>query len=289
MDLVVQSADLAAEAVAAFEAACLAPRIARRKSAVRLFDVPDDADTRKIAAALAAYWKCDAAFVPPGRRAADFRLLVMDMDSTLVTIEGIDELARLAGKGPQVAAITASAMRGDVIEYAQSLRDRVALLAGSDAALVQRVIDERLQWSPGAAALVAAARAWGWRTLLVSGGFTAFAERVQQDLRIDESWANALVVDDGRLTGEVLGPAANDGHIVDGAAKARALRQACAALACSPTAAVAVGDGANDLQMMGAAGLSIAYRAKPVVRERASVALDHTGLDGVLNLFADGW
>jgi phosphoserine phosphatase len=289
VDLVIQSAAFASEAVDAFSAACLAPRCERRASAARLFDVPSDADTRKIAAALAAFWKCDAAFVPSALRVADFRLLVMDMDSTLITMEGVDELARLAGKWPEVAALTAAAMGNAGVEYSQSLRERVALLAGVDAGLLQRVIDERLRLSPGAAQLLAGARAHGWRTLLVSGGFTDFAEHVQKLLGIDEIWANSLVVSQGRLTGEVRGPSADEGRILDGAAKARLLHAACTRLACPPSAAIAVGDGANDLAMLGAAGLSVAYRGKAVVRERAKFALDFAGLDGILHLFSDDW
>jgi len=289
MDLVIQARNLSADAAQAFAAACLAARHVRRGTAARLYGVHDDAESRSIVAALAAFWKCDAAFVDPRLRMADFRVLVSDMDSTLITIECIDELARLAGKGAEVAAITEAAMRGEIADFSESLRQRVALLAGASVALIDRVSAERLRLSPGAAALLAGARAGGWKTLLVSGGFSAFADGIRDDLGMDASWANVLVERDGRLTGEVLGPAANDGSIVDAAAKARALRQICAESGCTPRQAIAVGDGANDLQMMAAAGLSIAYRAKPVVKERATYALDHTGLDGILKLFADGW
>jgi len=289
MDLVIQAEQLSPDAADAFAAACLATRQVRRGKAVRLYGVRDDADNRRIVAALAAFWKCDAALVDPRLRLADYRVLVSDMDSTLITIECIDELARLAGKGAEVAAITEAAMRGEIPDYSHSLQQRVALLAGASATLVDRVSTERLRLSPGAAALMAGARRAGWKTLLVSGGFTAFADDIRDDLGMDGSWANILVERDGLFTGEVLGPAQNDGAIVDAAAKARALRELCAANHCAPRHAIAVGDGANDLQMMAAAGLSIAYRAKPVVRERASHALDHTGLDGILNLFADGW
>jgi phosphoserine phosphatase len=288
-DLVIQAENLAPDAADAFVAACLAPSHVRRGNAVRMSGVRDDADTRTIVTALAAYWKCDTAFVDPRLRIADYRVLVTDMDSTLITIECIDELARLAGKGPEVAAITAAAMRGEIADFSESLRRRVALLAGTEAGLVERVTAERLRLSPGAGALLTAARGNGWKTLLVSGGFTSFADGIRHDLEMDESWANELEVRDGHLTGMVAGPAQNDGHIVDGAAKARALRTFCTAHGCTARQAIAVGDGANDLAMMGAAGLSIAYRAKPVVRERATYALNHTGLDGILNLFSDGW
>jgi len=288
-DLLIQAPALPGAAVEAFAAACPAARVTRREGAARLYGVADSADTRRIVTALAAYWECDAALLAPDLHSRSFRLLVMDMDSTLVTIEGIDELARLAGKGAQVAAITEAAMRGQIRDYAQSLRRRVALLKGADAGLAAQVIAERLQLSPGAGGLLDAARVLGWRTLLVSGGFTVFADHVRDQLGIDASWANALHSRDGRYTGEVSGPAQNGGQIVDAAAKARALREHCAALGCTPAQAVAIGDGANDLEMLAAAGLSVAFRAKPVVRERAHIALDHSGLDGLLNAFADRW
>jgi phosphoserine phosphatase len=289
IDLVIQSDGLSAQAIEAFEVALPAPPCRRRAGAARFPGVPDDARTRAVAVALAEYWRCDAAFVPARMRSADFRALVMDMDSTVITIECIDEVARFAGKGEAVAAITEAAMRGEIADYAESLRRRVALLAGTDAGVLERVRSERLRLSPGAPALLAAARARGWRTLLVSGGFTVFAGAVGRDLGFDATCANELLVRDGRLTGEVCGPPENGGEIVDAAGKARALQRLCDAIGCAPSAAIAVGDGANDLQMLGAAGLSVAYRAKPLVRARASHALDHCGLDGLLALFSDSW
>jgi phosphoserine phosphatase len=288
MDLVLQSADLADAACDAFRVALLGPRLARHRCAARLYDVPGDPETRRIVRALAAYWRCDADFVPPGMRAAGLRALVMDMDSTAITIEGIDELARLAGQGEAVAAITEAAMRGEIADYAQSLRRRVALLAGADAALLGRVgVAARL--TPGARELLAGARALGWRTLLVSGGFDALAGVVAAELGFDEVVANELVVEGDRITGEVRGPAANGGAILDGPGKARMLRELCERLSCPSDRAVAVGDGANDLAMMGLAGVSVAWRAKPKVREQARYALDFAPLDGVLELFADRW
>jgi phosphoserine phosphatase len=291
MDALIQAPGLPSAAIEAFAVALLARETRRRPGAARLYGVVDDAATRKVTAALATFWKCDANLVRPDLRTADFRVLAMDMDSTAITVEGIDELAALAGKGPQVAEITAAAMRGEIPDYSDSLRRRVALLAGSDAALLERVLRERVRISPGARELVAAARALGWRTLLVSGGFDAIATPVGAELGVDAVCANHLVVEDGRLTGEVVGPAEDEGAIVDAPAKARTLQRLCAALEppARPLAAVAIGDGANDLGMMAIAGLSVAYRAKPAVRERATCALDHAPLDAILNLFADRW
>jgi phosphoserine phosphatase len=220
----------------------------------------------------------DYAFVAAGAQLADFRLAVMDMDSTLITIECIDEIADLQQLKPQVAAITARAMRGE-IEYAQSLRERVALLAGLDAGALQRVYDERLQLSPGAEALLAGFKRCGIKTLLVSGGFNFFTSRLQQRLGLDYTCSNELEIADGRLTGRVVG------DIVDAVAKRKALLRTRAALKLEKAQVIAFGDGANDLLFMQEAGVSIAYHAKPVVRAQATHALSHVGLDGVLNLY----
>jgi len=288
-DLVIQSQDLPTAAVDAFRVGCPAQRLVRHVNAARFFGVVEDAQTAKVTQALAAYWHCDAALVRSARRAADFRALILDMDSTVITIECIDEIAQLAGKGTQVSAITDAAMRGEISDYAESLRRRVALLAGTEENVLERVRTERMQLTSGAQALLAAARANCWSTLLVSGGFTAFAEPVRQSLGIDASCANELVTRDGYLTGEVQGPREDNGRIVDASGKARAMRRLCARLQCGTDRAIVVGDGANDLEMMAAAGLSVAYCPKPIVRERATFVLEHTGLDGLLNLLSDPW
>ncbi len=289
MDLVLQSPHLTDTAVDALQRAC-APRSVRRKpGAARLAEVAHDDGTRATVAALAQEHDCDVAFVDGARAQADIRALAMDMDSTVITIECMDEIAGYAGKGAEVAAITEAAMRGEIPDFAESLRRRAALLAGADAALIDRVIADRLRFSPGAPELIAAARANGWKTLLVSGGFVQFTGHVQRALGFDVACANHIEIRDGRLTGHVSGPPENGGAIVDAAGKAAALRRLCAEIGCDTSQAIAVGDGANDLQMMRLSGLSVAYRAKPLVRSQANVAIQHAGLDGILNLFADRW
>jgi len=228
------------------------------------------------AACLAA--RLDYAFVPPGRKLSEFKLLAMDMDSTLITIECIDEIADMQGLKPQVAAITEAAMRGE-IEFRESLTRRVALLKGLDTGALQRVYQERLRLSPGAEPLLAAAKAAGLKTLLVSGGFTYFTERIGERLGLDYTHANLLEEAGGKLTGRVVG------EIVDADEKRRTVERVCDELGIEAAQAIVMGDGANDLKMMAIAGLSVAYRAKPVVRAQASVALNFVGLDGVLQLF----
>jgi phosphoserine phosphatase len=220
----------------------------------------------------------DFAWVPETRRLADFKLAVMDMDSTLITIECIDEIADMLGLKPQVAAITAAAMRGE-LDYPASLRERVALLKGLPEAALARVYDERLQLSPGAETMLARFRELGIHTLLVSGGFTYYTDRLKTRLGLDETRSNTLEIEGGMLTGRVLG------EIVDATVKAAALRAARDRLGIAREQIIAMGDGANDLAFMAEAGVSIAYRAKPVVRAQATHALNHTDLDGVLNLF----
>jgi phosphoserine phosphatase len=216
-------------------------------------------------------------FTPP-LRLADFRLVAFDMDSTLITIECIDEIADLQGLKPQVAAITEREMRGE-IDCPESLRRRVALLEGLPVEALARVYDERLQLSPGAERMLAGFRAVGARTLLVSGGFTFFTDRLRDRLGLDYTGSNVLGVREGRLTGTV------EGDVFDARAKAQTLRAHADALRGRDGIVVALGDGANDLPMLGAADVSIAYRAKPVVRRSATHAIDHCGLDAVLNLF----
>jgi phosphoserine phosphatase len=245
----------------------------------RCVDVTDSPAVRSQIEEASLQARLDATFIKPGRQLADFGLLAMDMDSTVITIECIDEIADMQGLKPQVAAITEAAMRGE-IEFAESLTRRVALLEGLDAGALQKVYDERLKFSPGAEALISAAHAAGVKTLLVSGGFTFFTDRVRQRLNLDYSHANVLEVVDGRLTGKVVG------GIVDAEEKKRTVERVCAELGIPARQAIVMGDGANDLKMMSVAGLSVAYRAKPVVRAQADVALNFSGLDGILALLA---
>ncbi len=283
MDLVIQSADLPTDAVDAFRVACLARRVRRRLNSARLLDVQDDTDSRKAAAALSAYWKCDAAFVDPAMKLADFRLLALDMDSTLINIESLDEIAAYAGRGEEVAAITEAAMRGEIADYRESLRRRVAMLGGADEALLGRVYEERLRLNAGAEELLRACKAAGLKTLLVTGGFTFFTDRMKQRLGFDFTRSNELEVADGRLTGRVTGP--GGGEIIDAEGKAQAVRDACAQIGCPTDRSIVIGDGANDLKMLRLAGLSVAYRAKPVVAQQAAQSLNFSPLDGVLAWF----
>lgn len=224
-------------------------------------------------------------FVPP-LQLSGFKLIAFDMDSTLINIECIDEIADAVGKKSEVAAITEATMRGEIKDFKESLRRRVALLKGVPVAALQRVYDERLRLNPGADTLVAACRTAGLKVLLVSGGFTFFANRVKDRLGIDYARSNLLAEADGHLTGEVM--AQHWGDICDGAEKRRTLLEVASLLGVEARQCIAVGDGANDLPMMGACadagGLSVAYHAKPKVREQAMVAIESGGLDRLLEL-----
>jgi phosphoserine phosphatase len=223
--------------------------------------------------------RIDCAWLPATPKLADFKLLAMDMDSTLITIECIDEIADMQGLKPQVSEITEAAMRGE-LEFNESLTRRVALLKGLDASALQRVYDERLQLSPGVETMLAAVKAAGIKTLLVSGGFTFFTDRMKATLGLNYAHSNELEIIDGKLTGKVLG------GIVNADEKKHTVERVCAELNIAASQAIVMGDGANDLSMMSIAGLSVAFRAKPVVREKASVALNFVGLDGILPILA---
>ena len=276
IDLVVQAPRLTDADVAALLHVCAAGVATRlAPGAVR---IPDVAPAAPIAAHCEAR-RFDFAHVPRERRLGRVGLVAMDMDSTLITIECIDEIADMQGIKAQVAAITASTMRGE-IDFAESLRRRVGLLAGLEVAALERVYDERLRLSPGAEAMLAAFKAAGASTMLVSGGFTFFTDRLKARLGLDFTASNVLEIAAGRLTGRVAGA------IVDAAAKAEAVRRARAEPALAGKLVVGIGDGANDLPMFAVADVSVAYHAKPVVRERATCRIDYCGLDAVVNLFA---
>jgi len=222
--------------------------------------------------------KLDWAFVDRSRQLSDFGLIAFDMDSTLITIECIDELADFAGKKEEVSAVTEAAMRGE-IDYRESLRRRLSLLAGLDARVLARVYGERLLLSPGARELLEAAQKAGLRTAILSGGFTYFTERLRIELGFDFATSNELEISGGKLTGRVAG------DIIDAAAKAHHLARLTDELGLKKEQVIACGDGANDVLMMAQAGLSVAFHAKPATRAKADVAINFGGLDSLLNLF----
>lgn len=229
---------------------------------------------------LAASFNADLCFLRSDYVVKDIRVLAMDMDSTLINIECIDEIADFTGKKSAVAEITEATMRGEIRDFKESLRRRVALLEGVHADALESVYSERLRPNPGAAELLAGANERGLYTLLVSGGFTFFTEKLRQQLGFKQTQANTLEIIDGKLTGKVLG------DIVDGAAKAAYLDAACQNLGCTRANAITMGDGANDLIMMNGSGISVAYQAKPVVKEKADAAFDQVGLDAALLLIS---
>ena len=222
--------------------------------------------------------KIDCALVPDNQRLSHFGLCVMDMDSTLISIECIDEIADLMGLKAQISAITESAMRGE-LDFSASLKQRVALLKGLPEAALQRVIDERLKLNLGAHEWIAACKANNIKTMVVSGGFTFFANHVQQLLGLDYAVSNSLEILNGKLTGKILG------DIVDAERKAQELIKLRDKLGLKPDQTIAIGDGANDLKMMAFASVGVAYHAKPVVQAQATYAINFNGLDAIAGLF----
>lgn len=275
MNLVVQGEDVdsialkrLAQAVGTTDIRQITPQ------AFRLHDAAASAEV----AALCASAKLDFAWVADGLTLADFGLFVTDMDSTLINIECIDEIADMQGLKAEVAAITEASMRGE-IDFGESLTRRVALLAGLHEDALARVFHERLQLNPGAERLLRVLKSNGVRTMLVSGGFTYFTDRLKDQLGFDEACANVLEICDGHLTGRLSGP------MIDAKAKAARLTHMRDRLGLSAAQVIAAGDGANDIPMLATAGFSVAYQAKPVLRPLASCCIDHVGLDGILNLF----
>ena len=239
-----------------------------------------DTTQRENLRAIAARFNSDLCFLDVDLQPIDIKILAMDMDSTLINIECIDEIADFTGKKAAVGQITEATMRGEIKDFQESLRRRVALLEGVSADALEAVYRERLRPNPGAVELLAGANERGLYTLLVSGGFTFFTEKLQQQLGFKQAQANTLEIIDGKLTGKVLG------NIVDGVAKAAYLDEACRLLGCTKANAMTIGDGANDLIMMNGSGISIAYKAKPIVKEKADAAFDRVGLDAALLLIS---
>jgi len=239
-----------------------------------------DTAQRENLRAIAARFNSDLCFLDVDIQPIDIKILAMDMDSTLINIECIDEIADFTGKKASVAQITEATMRGEIKDFQESLQRRVALLEGVSADALEAVYRERLRPNPGAVDLLAGANERGLYTLLVSGGFTFFTEKLRQQLGFKQAQANTLEIIDGKLTGKVLG------NIVDGVAKAAYLDEACRLLGCTKANAMTIGDGANDLIMMNGSGISIAYKAKPIVKEKADAAFDRVGLDAALLLIS---
>ena len=237
-------------------------------------------EARVVMRDIAAAHDADLAFLSPDFKPNEVKVLAMDMDSTLINIECIDEIADFTGKKAAVSEITEATMRGEIKDFKESLRRRVALLEGVSADVLDSVYRERLRPNPGAAELLAGANARGLYTLLVSGGFTFFTQKLQQELGFKQTQANTLEIIDGKLTGKVIG------DIVDGAAKNAYLEQACNLMGCQKKNSITMGDGSNDLPMMHGSGMSIAYKAKPIVKEKADAAFDRVGLDAALLLIA---
>ena len=217
--------------------------------------------------------------VPP-LKLSDYRLVAFDMDSTLINIECVDEIAAAAGRKDEVAAITEAAMRGEITDFKDSLRRRVALLKGVPVTAMDEVYSRHLQLNPGVETFVQACQAAGLKTLLVSGGFTFFSDRIKHRLKLDFARANVLEMDNGVLTGRLVDRPWGD--IVDGAEKRRVVLEVCELMGIAPTQAIAVGDGANDLPMMSVAGLSIAFHGKPAVREQAMISIESGGMEQAL-------
>jgi phosphoserine phosphatase len=220
----------------------------------------------------------DYAFVNPNLKLSDFRLVAMDMDSTLLAIESIDEIADMHNIKPQVAAITLQTMRGE-ISFEESLTRRTSLLQGLHRDALQKVYNERVRLNPGAERMLQQAKISGLKTMVISGGFTFFTDRIKTKLGFDFAAANVLEIEDNKLTGKVIG------KIIGRQGKAEVLKQVCDRLGLKHEQIIVIGDGANDLDMMAVAGVSIAYHAKPIVKDKATYSINYVGLDGVINLF----
>ncbi len=276
--LVVQHPALSAMSVQVF-AAAVGQKPALERPGLAVWD--DVAVDGEQVTYLAENHRVDAEIVPMTDRLDAYRLIAFDMDSTLITCECIDEIADFAGRREQVAAITEATMRGEIKNFAESLRRRVALLEGLSESVLLSVYQERVKLTEGAETLISTARKTGLKTLLVSGGFTFFTRRLAERLGFDWHHANELEIVDGVLTGKV------SGRIVDGEQKRRLVEKSCEAINCKPNQAIVIGDGANDLPMMSIAGTSVAFHAKPIVRSETTHAINYGGLAAALNFFGD--
>ncbi|MDN3987059.1 phosphoserine phosphatase SerB [Zwartia vadi] len=279
-NLVIQSPALSGDLIEHAAAIAEASGVQRLgTTAARILGVSTDSSIHEEIRLWGERVNVDTAYVLAGARLTDCKILAMDMDSTLINIECIDEIAAFGGVKQQVASITEAAMRGEIKDFSESLIRRVAFLKGLSTDVLQAVFDQKLRLNPGAEQLVKTAQQAGLKVLLVSGGFTFFTEKLKALLNLDAAHANVLEVTDGVLTGTVRG------KILDAQGKADTLRALAQELDARPDQIIAIGDGANDLKMLGLAGYSVAYRAKPVVRAQARYALNVAGLDGVLNWF----
>jgi phosphoserine phosphatase len=242
--------------------------------------VAQDTETLKALRQWGQARSIDIAMIEPGTKLSDCKVLAMDMDSTLINIECIDEMAAFGGVKAEVSAITEAAMRGEINDFADSLTRRVAYLKGLSVDVLQSVYEEKLRLNPGAETLVQTALQQGIKVLLVSGGFTFFTDKLGARLNLTHTLANVLETDgNGHLTGRVVG------HIIDAQGKADALKAFATLHGATPAQTIAIGDGANDLKMLSLAHYSVAYRAKPIVQAQARFALNVSPLDAVLNWF----
>lgn len=278
MNLIIQGLDINNSDLRAIAKLSLADGIERiTGQAFRLTHATQTESSVEIAE-YCAQAQLDFAFVDPARKLSDFKLIAMDMDSTLLAVETIDEIADMLHIKPQVSEITLQTMRGE-ISFEESLTRRTALLQGLHQDVLQSVYDERVKLSPGAERMLQQANKHGIKTMVISGGFTFFTDRIHEKLRLDFSSANVLEIENEKLTGKVVG------KILGRQGKAEKLRTIQQQLGIDSAQTIAVGDGANDLDMMLEAGVSIAYRAKPIVKQQATYAIDYVGLDGIMSLF----